>query len=130
MGRNKKVLPTEAKSKCTFLTCSIESEDFLPCKKCKSLFHPECGNFDIEMFHLLSENTVSGLSWSWHCITCVTNTECMNQGAENDPAINDLINKKFDEVTKHFDKCFQAVKISELKDPPSAKIENKISICV
>ena len=130
-AKNKKSRPPPIEvRKCGKRGCDIDSEELMTCFECKSIFHPECADFDSVLYQSLTKNTSQGLSWLWRCHSCITPGDVINQN-EITKAVNDLICSKFDELKNSLNENvghLVTTKFDEFKNSLAKKQQDNITL--
>lgn len=117
---SKKLKPKpKSKVKCSE-DCKGSSDNLLVCNNCKTKFHCECVEFNVQLFKLLSENSCPGLSWSWNCDSCVKIIQ--SEGGNHKAELNDLKSLIRDEVKSEID--FLKNDLSSLVSDINLKLSN------
>ena len=103
---------------CANANCEIDSEEFITCSECKSIFHPECNGFDPNLYRLLMKSENPGLSWLWRCKKCIMPGDFLSQMSSTLNSVGDLILKKFNDLKTNLDKTISSQinkKVDEIK---------------
>ena len=92
---------SKERSQCSIIACNVESDNYMTCCECNSIFHPECSDIDLQLFLLLNENKCEGLNWTWKCSPCVLTIDVNNKKSDLE-VLKDFISTKIEKMTKEF----------------------------